>query len=226
VIARALIVTTGMTYREHPAEGVARLTGAGVYYGAVSTEAPACRGGSVMVIGGGNSAGQCAVHLSRYACQVDIVVRREGLQETMSQYLIDQINSIPNIRVRGCTAIQAVEGDERLERVVLNCDHSGVTTEPVDAMFVLIGTKPHSEWLPPSVLRDAKGFVLTGRDAAAAEAFPRYWKESRAPLTLETSVPGVLAAGDVRAGAMNRVASAVGEGAMAVRLAWEYLGLT
>lgn len=227
VVARAMIVTTGMTYREHPAAGIAERTGAGVYYGAAATEAQACRDGRVMVIGGGNSAGQCAIHLSRYAKEVHLIVRRDGLQETMSQYLIEQLAATPNVRLRCGMVVEAVEGAERLERVVVRAADSGVAaTEEIDAMFVFIGTRPHSEWLPAAVLRDTRGFVLTGRDAAISERFARFWKESRQPLLLETTVPGIFAAGDVRAGAMNRVAAAVGEGAMAVRLAAEYLALT
>lgn len=227
VVARAMIVTTGMTYREHPAPGIAEHTGAGVYYGAAATEAQACRDGRVMVVGGGNSAGQCAIHLSRFAREVEIIVRRDGLRESMSQYLIEQIAATPNIRIRPHTTVEAVEGDGRLERVVLLAVDTGVASiEPIDAMFVFIGTKPHSEWLPDAVLRDGKGFVLTGRDAAISDRFARYWKDPRQPLPLETAVPGIFAAGDVRAGAMNRVASAVGEGALAVRLVTEYLGLT
>jgi thioredoxin reductase (NADPH) len=225
LVARAMIVATGMTYREHPAAGMAALSGAGVYYGAAATEAQACRGGRVMVVGGGNSAGQCAMHLSRYATEVQLVVRRPGLGETMSQYLIEQIAGTPNIRVRGCANVEAVEGDGRLERAVIRTD-AGTSVEEVDTMFVFIGTRPHSDWLPEAVLRDVKGFVLTGRDAAIAERFAQSWKAARQPLLLESSVPGIFAAGDVRSGAMNRVAAAVGEGALAVRLAGEYLALT
>jgi thioredoxin reductase (NADPH) len=227
VVARAMIVTTGMTYREHPAAGIAERTGSGVYYGATASEAPACRDSRVMVVGGGNSAGQCAIHLSRYAKEIQIVVRRDGLRETMSHYLIDQIAATSNIQIRTRTTVEAVEGEERLERVVLRSNDTGeVSVEEIGAMFVLIGAKPHSEWLPAAVLRDAKGFVLTGRDSAICDQFARFWKEPRQPLPLETTVPGIFAAGDVRAGAMNRVAAAVGEGAMAVRLVAEYLALT
>lgn len=225
LVARAMIVATGMTYREHPAAGMRELSGAGVYYGAASTEAQACRGGRVMVVGGGNSAGQCAMHLSRYAQEVQLVVRRPGLTETMSQYLIDQIAATQNIRVRGCSAVEAVEGDGRLERAVIRTGEA-TSVEEVDTMFVFIGTRPHSDWLPEAVLRDSKGFVVTGRDAVIAERFAQNWKAGRQPLLLETSVPGLFAAGDVRSGAMNRVAAAVGEGALAVRLAAEYLALT
>jgi thioredoxin reductase (NADPH) len=227
LITRAMLVATGMFYREHPAPGVAEHTGAGVYYGAATTEAPAFRGRRVLVVGGGNSAGQGAMHLARYAAEVQIVVRREGLRETMSQYLIEQIEKTPNIRLRPRTEIAGVEGEGHVERVTLrSLDDGSCRTEESDAVFVFIGTRPRSDWLPAGVLRDAKGFVLTGRDLMAAEAYPRTWKEQREPLPLETSVPGVFAAGDVRAGAMNRVASAVGEGSMVVRLAHEYLALT
>jgi len=227
LITRAMLAATGMFYREHPAPGVAEHTGAGVYYGAATTEAPAFRGRRVLVVGGGNSAGQGAMHLARYAEEVQIVVRREGLRETMSQYLIEQIEKTSNIRLRPRTEIAGVEGDGHVERVTLRAlDDGSCRTEEADAVFVFIGTRPRSDWLPAGVLRDAKGFVLTGRDLMAAEAYPRTWKEQREPFPLETSVPGVFAAGDVRAGAMNRVASAVGEGSMVVRLAHEYLALT
>jgi thioredoxin reductase (NADPH) len=227
LVTRTMLAATGMSYREHPAPGVAELAGAGVYYGAATTEAAVFSGRKVLVIGGGNSAGQGAMYLARYAKEVQIVVRRGSLRETMSQYLIEQIEKTPNIRLRLRTEIARVEGEGRVERVALACVDDGSSgVEEVDALFVFIGTSPRSGWLPPEVLRDAKGFVLTGRDLMAAEAYARTWKETREPLPLETSVPGVFAAGDVRAGAMNRVASAVGEGSMVVRLAHEYLALT
>jgi len=227
LVTRTMLAATGMIYREHPAPGVAEHTGAGVYYGAATTEAPAFSGRRVLVVGGGNSAGQGAMHLARYAREVQIVVRRESLRDTMSQYLIDQIGKTPNIVLRARTDVERVEGEGHVERVALTSLDDGVCrVEDADALFVFIGTRPRSDWLPPDVLRDAKGFVLTGRDLIAADAYARVWKEPREPLPLETSVPGVFAAGDVRAGAMNRVASAVGEGSMMVRLAHEYLALT
>jgi thioredoxin reductase (NADPH) len=227
LLTRCLLGATGMSYREHPAPGVAEHTGAGVYYGAAATEAPVLTGRRVFVVGGGNSAGQGALHLARYAKDVQIVIRREDLRATMSQYLIDQIARTPNVQIRPCTEIARVEGDGRVERVVLTGVGDGAgTTEEADALFVFIGTRPRSAWFPAEVLRDAKGFVLTGRDLAVADGFARVWKERRDPMPLETSVPGVFAAGDLRAGAMNRVASAVGEGSMVVRLAHEYLALT
>jgi thioredoxin reductase (NADPH) len=227
LVTRSMLATTGMFYREHPAPGMFEHTGAGVYYGAATTEAAAFHGRRVLVIGGGNSAGQGAMYLARYAKEVLIVVRRDSLRGTMSQYLIDQIEKTPNIRLRTRTQIERVEGDGHVERVTLSSlDEGASQVEEVDAVFVFIGTRPRSDWLPPNVMRDAKGFVLTGRDLIAAEGYARAWKERREPLLLETSAPGVFAAGDLRAGAMNRVASAVGEGSMVVRLAHEYLALT
>jgi thioredoxin reductase (NADPH) len=216
-----------MFYREHPAPGVLEHTGAGVYYGAATTEAPVFTGRRVLVVGGGNSAGQGAMYLARYAREVQIVVRRHSLHETMSQYLIDQIRKTPNIRVRFRTKLERVEGEGRVERVALaSVDNGSCEFEEADAVFVFIGSRPRSDWLPSEVLRDSRGFVLTGRDLMTAEGYARIWKETREPLPVETSVPGIFAAGDVRAGAMNRVASAVGEGSMVVRLVHEYLALS
>jgi thioredoxin reductase (NADPH) len=227
LMARAVITATGMTYRELPAEGVSDYIGAGVYYGAAMTEAHSCRGCRVVVIGGGNSAGQSAVYLSRFAREASPVVRRDDLKPTMSHYLIQQLAGLPNVRIRACMEAQRVEGQGRVQKVWLKSivDQS-VSIEDADAIFIFIGTRPHSDWLPPSVLRNAKGFVLTGRDAEVAESFARNWKETREPMLLETTIPGVFAAGDVRAGAMNRVVSAVAEGAMAVRFVSDYLTRT
>ncbi len=226
IIARTMLAATGMEYREHEAPGIAEHTGAGVYYGAAATEAPVFSGRRVMVVGGGNSAGQAAMHLARYAKDVQIVVRRDSLRTTMSHYLIEQIEKTPNIKVRGGTVVERAEGDGRLERVVLRRDDGATDTEEIDAVFVFIGARPRSDWLPEGVLRDGKGFVITGRDLSADARYARTWKERREPMALETSAPGVFAAGDIRAGAMNRVASAVGEGSMVVRFVHDYLGLT
>lgn len=227
LVSRTMLAATGMIYREHAAEGAGEHAGAGVYYGAATTEAPAFAGRRVVVVGGGNSAGQGAMCLARYAKDVQIVIRRDSIRPTMSQYLVDQIADTPNISIQPLTEVTRVEGEGRVERVVLTSVADGSSRmEPVDAMFVFIGARPRSDWLPPGVLCDAKGFILAGRELLSAEAFPRVWKERREPLPFETSVPGVFAAGDVRAGAMNRVASAVGEGSMVVRSVHEYLALT
>ena len=227
VVTRALLIGTGMAYREHPADGIAQFTGRGVYYGAATTEAPAFAGKRVLVVGGGNSAGQGAMYLSRFASEVHIVIRKPSLKETMSQYLIEQLEKTPNVVLRGNTDLVKVEGNDHVQRVVLATGVDGVErSEEADAVFVFIGTRPRSEWLPDTVLRDNKGFVLTGRELMATDAFARVWKETRQPLLLETSTPGIFAAGDVRASAMNRVAAAVGEGSMVVRLVHEYLATT
>lgn len=222
VVARTMVAATGMEYREHPAPGVAEHAGAGVYYGAATTEASAFRNRRVVVVGGGNSAGQAAMYLARYADEVHIVVRRDSLVSTMSHYLIEQIEKTSAIRVRACTDVERVEGTGRVERVSLKTA-DGVSVEPFDAVFVFIGAKPRSDWLPGDVLRNPKGFVLTGRDLSADTRHKLRWKEPREPMLLETSAPGVFAAGDLRANAMNRVAAAVGEGSMAVRFIHEYL---
>ena len=158
-----------------------------------------------------------------------MVVRRESFRDSMSRYLIEQIEKTPNIRLRVRTELERVEGNGRVECVALKIRDGEASTEVVeeiDAVFVFIGARPRSDWLPDAVLRDARGFVITGRDLPAAPGYARIWKERREPMPLETSAPGVFAAGDIRAGAMNRVASAVGEGSMVVRFIGEYLALT
>lgn len=221
--ARALIIATGVDYRRLEARNIENYTGAGVYYGAANTEAQACRGGDVYIVGGGNSAGQSAMYLSRFASHVYVLVRSpEGLAPSMSQYLIDQIEATENITVRPCCVVEAVGGNERLETLCIrNLDTGGLEENvPAAALFIFIGTRPVTDWIGMNVLKDPKGFLITGRDVLDV---PGAWSLEREPYLLETCAPGVFAAGDVRSGAMNRVASAVGEGAMAVKFIHQYL---
>lgn len=224
VVARAILLSTGVSYHKLENESLDKFTGAGVYYGAATTEAYAFKGKPVYVVGGGNSAGQGAMYLSRTASEVFICIRRPDLTETMSQYLIDQINHTPNITVLGCTEVVEALGKERMECVVLeNMDTHERRTVPAAGLFIFIGTKPYTDWIEMDIIKDPKGFIATGRDLGKYADFKKVWKQSREPFALETCSPGIFAAGDVRAGAMNRVASAVGEGAMAVSFVHKYL---
>ncbi|MCU0446938.1 MAG: FAD-dependent oxidoreductase [Microscillaceae bacterium] len=221
---KTVLVATGVSYRELEVEGIQRFTGAGVYYGSVITEAHACRNTQVFVVGGGNSAGQAAMFLSRFAGKVNILIRGEGLAATMSSYLIDQIKSTPNIEVHNFTVVKRVCGSEKLEEVeIVNVQTHQTQLLPAKALFVFIGTKPFTEWLPSELIKDDKGFLLTGRDLIHVEGFAKVWKMRREPYLLETSIPGIFASGDVRVGGMGRVASAVGEGSMAVKFVHQYL---
>jgi thioredoxin reductase (NADPH) len=191
------------------------VSGAGVFYGGPASEAPALVGRDVFVVGGANSAGQAALHLADYAHRVTIVVRADSIAADMSDYLVQQVKASPNIEVRLQTKVVGGGGEGWLERLELRGREGGaVETVEADALFLMIGARPHSDWLPAEVLCDADGFIRTGTDVAQAPA----WPLERAPLSLETSMPGVFAVGDVRNGSMNRVASAVGEGSTAVRL--------
>jgi thioredoxin reductase (NADPH) len=224
VYAKSVIIATGVDYRKLPAKGLDQFTGAGVYYGAAITEANACREKQIYVVGGGNSAGQGAVYLSQFAQKVHIVIRREDLSSTMSAYLIDQIKAIPNIEILGKTEVIEALGHENLECIVLEDIETKATRQvKADSLFIFIGTRPATDWLSDNVLLDDKGFVETGKELRQYPQFKSIWKRQREPFLLETCQPGIFAAGDVRAGAMNRVASAVGEGAMAIKFVHEYL---
>ncbi|GAA4706766.1 FAD-dependent oxidoreductase [Phytohabitans rumicis] len=224
IAAHTVILATGVSYRLLAVPGLAELTGRGVYYGSAATEAPACAGADVYIVGGANSAGQAAVYFSRYAQRVHLVVRGESLVQSMSAYLIDQIEAIGRIQVHTCTEVVAGHGQEHLEGLTLRDRHSGQTRE-VDAswLFVFIGAEPHTGWLDGMVERDRQGFVVTGPDLVIGGKRPAGWRLDRDPYHLETSIAGVFAAGDVRANSVKRVASAVGEGAMAVTLVHRYL---
>ena len=221
---KSVIIATGVDYRKLPAKGADQFTGAGVYYGAATTEANACRDKQIYVVGGDNSAGQGAVYLSQFANKVHIVIRREDLTATMSSYLIDQIKALPNIEILGKTEVVEALGHESLECIVLeNVETKETRQVKADSLFIFIGTRPASEWLPSNILMDDKGFIETGKELKQYPQFKSIWKRQREPFLLETCQPGIFAAGDVRAGAMNRVASAVGEGAMAIKFVHEYL---
>ncbi|MFD5910901.1 FAD-dependent oxidoreductase [Streptomyces massasporeus] len=224
VAAHSVILATGVSYRQLAAPGCADLTGCGLYYGSALTEAPSCQDQDVFIVGGANSAGQAAMYLSRAAKSVTLLVRGESLSASMSHYLIQQIEESPNIQVRARTVVESAHGDGHLERLTLR-DVDGGQTEQVDAqwVFVFIGAAPLTDWLDGTVLRDERGFILAGPDLSADGRPPEGWELDRPPYHLETNVPGVFVAGDARSESAKRVASAVGEGAMAVMLVHRYL---
>jgi thioredoxin reductase (NADPH) len=224
--ARSVIVATGVSYRRLEAPGVEGLTGRGIYYGANAADAVQCQGDEVLVVGAANSAGQAVLNLARYAKRVTLVVRGPSLEASMSQYLVDRIVADPVIDVRLQSEVAAAEGDGHLESVTL-ADRGTGAAEQVSTswLFVFIGASPRTDWLGEDVARDEHGFVITGQDLAVLDT-ARRWPLGRAPLALETSAPGVFAAGDVRRDSMKRVASAVGEGAMAIYHVHRYLATT
>ncbi len=224
ISAHTVILATGVSYRKLDAPGVDTLTGRGIFYGSALTEAASCAGQDVYIVGGANSAGQAAVYLARAAKSVTILVRAPSLRTSMSHYLIQQIENIPAISVRTCTEVAAAHGSDHLEQLTLRDSSSGAT-QTVDAqwLFVFIGAAPLTGWLADVVARDGRGFVVTGPDLSPGGGLPRGWPLERAPYHLETSVPAVFAAGDARSESAKRVASAVGEGAMAVMFVNRYL---
>lgn len=227
VVTRSILLSTGVAYHKLDIPSLDQFNGAGVYYGAATTEAFAFKGQPVYVVGGGNSAGQAAMYLARVASEVTILIRREDLSATMSQYLIDQIEHTPNIKVSPFTEVVEAGGDSRLQCLIIKDTRTGEQREvPASGLFVFIGTKPFTDWIEMSIIKNNKGFIETGRDLAQYDEFKRTWTLDREPYLLETCSPGIFAAGDVRAGAMNRVASAVGEGAMAVSFVHKYLAET
>ncbi|MEU3842490.1 FAD-dependent oxidoreductase [Streptomyces sp. NPDC028635] len=224
VAAHSVILATGVQYRQLPAPGADDLTGCGVFYGSALTEASSCQGHDVYIVGGANSAGQAAMYLARGAKRVTLLVRGPSLSASMSHYLIQQIEEAPNIVVRPRTVVEAAHGEGRLERLTLRDVDTG-EREEVDAgwLFVFIGAAPLTDWLDGTVLRDERGFILAGPDLTPDGRPPAGWELDRPPYHLETNVPGVFVAGDARAESAKRVASAVGEGAMAVMLVHRYL---
>ena len=250
---RALLIATGVSYRQLEANGIERLTGAGVYYGAAMGEGESVRGADVYIVGAANSAGQAAMYFSRFAKNVTMVVRGKSLSATMSQYLVDQIGATENIRLWTQTEVKEVRGADRLEELVLSCDGGGSEkVVPAAGLFIFIGAMPHTDWIGDAVARDPHGFILSGRDIGMSAGAPADTRPgprrlsvarrsasslsfttpttepaaSRIPFMLETSLPGVFVAGDVRHGSVKRVASAVGEGSMAVMYVHRYLNAT
>jgi len=222
--SRTVVITTGVDYRRLDVKGIENFTGAGGYYGAAMTEASACKDKEVYIIGGGNSAGQSAVYLSKFARNVYIIIRRDSLSYSMSAYLIQQIDNIPNIHILPDTEITEATGSNCLEKLTLiNIKSKETINKEAAALYVFIGAKPYTDWIKLDILKDEKGFIETGRELRRYDNFGKIWKINRDPFLLETSCRGVFAAGDVRAGAMNRVASAVGEGSMAISFVHKYL---
>jgi thioredoxin reductase (NADPH) len=224
--ARAVLVATGVSYRMLEGPGLQELTGRGVYYGATASEAVQCAGDEVYVVGAANSAGQATLNLAKHASRVVMLVRGGSLEEGMSQYLVDRITEAPNVEVRLHCEVSRARGEGHLEHITIRDRQTGTEQEvPTTWLFVFIGAAPRTEWLGPEIARSRHGFVITGNDLLAADVEPR-WPLERAPFGLETSVPGVFAAGDVRLDSMKRVASAVGEGAMSVSNVHGYLATT
>ena len=222
ISTKAVVLTTGVSYRTLDVPGMDRLSGAGVYYGAARTEARSCDAQDVYIVGGGNSAGQAAMYLAAYARRVFIVIRGADLAASMSTYLIEQIRTTPNIELLPYSQIKEVCGQDHLEAVMVDVNGT-IEKRPARALFVFIGAKPSTEWVCDQVLCDSKGFLLTGRDLVTDPRYAEVWKKDREPYLLETCAPGIFAAGDSRAGAMARVASAVGEGSMAIKFVHQYL---
>jgi thioredoxin reductase (NADPH) len=224
VAGRAAIVATGASYRRLGVPSLEALQGAGVFYGAAVAEAQGMKGQEVYVVGGGNSAGQAARHLSKHARRVTLLVRGESLATHMSQYLIEELEAAENIQIRVNTQVIDGGGQGRLEHLVLeDCATKRTETVPAAALFVLIGARPHTGWLPEEVVRDERGYIITGSDLLRDGVPPEGWPLERQPMLMETSVPGVFAAGDVRGGSAKRVASAVGEGSIAIQMVHKYL---
>jgi thioredoxin reductase (NADPH) len=222
VSCHACLIAVGVYYKRLATPGVERLTGAGVYYGATMTEARAYSGENVYIVGGANSAGQAAMYFSKYAKQVTMLVRGESLKASMSKYLIDQIAATSNIEVKACCQVLEAMGETRLACLKI-CGPGGDETVSATGLFIFIGAAPNTDWLPDTIMRDSNGFLLSGNDLKVDGKMAKSWNQPRDPYLLETSVPGIFVAGDVRHGSIKRVASAVGEGSISVQFIHQYL---
>jgi thioredoxin reductase (NADPH) len=228
ISCHALLIAAGLSWRKLDVPGLEQFTGTGVYYGAALTEAISCRDEDVFVVGGANSAGQGAIHFAQYARKVTMLVRAESLAKSMSRYLIDQIEATPNIEVRTHTDVIEAMGNEHLDSLRIRNSETGETkTIPASAVFIFIGAKPRTDWLADQIAMDSRGFIYTGPDLPASPGsnVPKGWKLDRQPFLLETNLPGVFAAGDVRHGSIKRVASAVGAGSICVQMIHQHLAL-
>ena len=224
VACHALLIATGVSYLQFHAEGIEQLAGAGIYYGAVITEAMSCQGHEVFILGGGNSAGQAAMYLSRFASHITMVTNTPSLADTMSHYLIELIEAAGNIKVRTDSTVTAVQGQDHLEGLTVVNQKTGQSeTLPAVALFIYIGARPRTQWLGDLLLRDDEGYLLTGPELEEQRSAMPHWHASRDPYFLESSVPGIFVAGDTRHGSVKRIASSVGEGAMAITLIHKYI---
>jgi thioredoxin reductase (NADPH) len=224
VHSKSIIIATGVDFTKLDIEGIEKFTGAGIYYGSAAVEAHACKNQVVYMIGGGNSACQAAMYMSKFAKEVNILIRRDELKQTAANYLVENISKTPNIKILGNTEVTAVSGDKVLEEITLQNKKTGeVKTVPAKALFIYIGARPVTSWLNEVVMKNEKGFIYTGSELVKQKTFAAAWKQEREPYMCEASIPGIFAAGDVRYGALTGISSAVGEGAMAIRFTRKYL---
>jgi thioredoxin reductase (NADPH) len=224
VYSRTVVIATGVYYKSLEIAGLEQFTGAGVYYGAAAVEAHACRDESIYIVGGGNSACQAAMYMSKFAKEVNIVIRRDSLSQVAANYLVQNIGNTPNIHVITNTDVIACSGSSVLETITLKNAKTGEEkTVPAKALFIYIGMKPGTAWLNDTILKDEKGFIICGSDLAKDKSYNTFWKLKREPFMPETSIPGIFASGDVRFGALTGISSAVGEGSMAIRFVRKYL---
>lgn len=224
ISSKSIVIATGVNYRQLDVPGLQKFNGAGVYYGAAGVEANACRNEIIYIVGGGNSTCQAALYMCNFAKEVHLLIRQDSLKQAAANYLVENIEKIPNIIIHPNTEVIAAEGNEVLERITTKNMKSGEEqTVPTKALFVYIGAKPGTEWLNDLVLRDEKGFVVTGRELVKDQSYNKRWKLEREPFMSEASVPGIFASGDVRFGALTGISSAVGEGALAIRFVRKYI---